>query len=178
MNEDHKNSTDNAEASSDITEADKLKDEVTKWKNDFLYLKAEFDNYKKHAIKERSDLLRFGAERISRDILEVVDNFERALEIKLTPETAENFKKGVEMIAKELKDALSKHGIQEVPALGQPFSPHFFEAISSEATTKYAEGSVSQVFRKAYKLHDKVIRMGQVVVATTPNGSSAQDGVN
>lgn len=58
---------------------EQAQNEATKWKTDLLYLKAEFDNYKKHAIKERADLLKFGSERIARDILEVVDNLERAL---------------------------------------------------------------------------------------------------
>lgn len=167
MSEDQKPLSENT-ASSEVSETEKLKEEVAKWKNDFLYLKAEFDNYKKNVLKERSDLLKYGAERVSRDILDVVDNFDRALEFKISADTVDNFKKGIEMTSKELKEALSKHGIQEVPGLGQTFNPQFFEAISSEATNKYPEGHISQVFKKAYKLHDKIIRMGQVVVATKP----------
>lgn len=177
MTEDQKPSAENTNASlSEVSENDKAKDEVLKWKNEFLYLKAEFDNYKKHALKERSDLLKYGAERVTKDVLDVVDNFERALEFKITTETADNFKKGIEMTAKELKDVLHKHGVQEVQALGQAFNPQFFEAISSEVTTKYPEGHISQVFKKAYKLHDKIIRMGQVVVATTPKDSTGAQG--
>lgn len=141
-------------------------EDSAKWKNEYLYLRAEFENYKKNAIKERSDLLKFGAERIARDVLEVMDNFERALEIKISPETLQNFKTGVEMTAKELKEALAKHGIQEVPSHAEPFNPLHHEAISSEATDAVLVGHVSRVFKKPYKLHDKIIRMGQVVVAT------------
>ncbi|MFN3695942.1 MAG: nucleotide exchange factor GrpE [Pseudobdellovibrio sp.] len=143
-------------------------EETAKWKNEYLYLRAEFENYKKHAIKERSDLLKFGAERVARDILEVMDNFERALQTQVTADTLQTFKTGVEMTAKELKDALTKHGITEVPSEGQPFNPAHHEAISSEQTTQVADGYVSRVFKKPYKLHDKIIRMGQVVVATAP----------
>ena len=152
----------------EMTELEKLEAEVSKWKNEFLYLKAEFDNYKKNVLKERSELLKYGAERVAKDMLEIADNFERALEVKITPETVSTFKQGIEMTAKELKDALGKHGIQEIPGLGQPFNPQFFEALSAEATDKFGEGSISRVFKKAYKLHDKIIRMGQVVVATAP----------
>lgn len=171
MGDDQKNSNENGNENAstpEVSEADRLAEEALKWKNDFLYLKAEFDNYKKNVLKERSDLLKFGAERVSKDVLDVVDNFERALEFKITTDTVDNFKKGIEMTAKELKDVLTKHGIQEVPALGHAFNPYFFEAISSEATAEYPEGSISRVFKKAYKLHDKIIRMGQVVVATKP----------
>ena len=150
------------------SELETAQEDVQKWKNEYLYLRAEFDNYKKHAIKERSDLLKFGIERIARDILEVMDNFERALQTKVTPETLNTFETGVKMTAKELKEALTKHGILEVPSENQPFNPQFHEAISSEPTTAVAEGNVTKVFKKPYKLHDKVIRMGQVVVATAP----------
>ncbi len=150
------------------TEIEHAHEEAAKWKNEFLYLKAEFENYKRNAIKERSDLLKFGAERVSRDLLEVVDNFERALQVKFTPETAATFKVGVEMTAKELKDLLAKHGVQEIPSEGKPFNPAHHEAISAEPSSTIAEGHVARVFKKPYKLHDKVIRMGQVIVAAAP----------
>lgn len=141
-------------------------EEALKWKNDFLYLKAEFENHKRHVLKERSDLLKFGSERIARDILEVMDNFERALQTKITAETLQTFKVGVEMTAKELKEVLGKHGIHEVPSEGLPFNPAYHEAISSEPTSTIPAGHVARVFKKPYKLHDKIIRTGQVVVAT------------
>lgn len=143
-------------------------EDAAKWKNDFLYLKAEFENYKRNALKERSELLKFGTERIARDLLDVVDNFERALQTHLTAETLQTYKMGIEMTAKELKDLLSKHGVQEIPSEGQPFNPSFHEALSSEPTTAVPHGHISKVFKKPYKLHDKVIRTGQVVVATPP----------
>lgn len=152
-----------------VSELDIAIEEAAKWKKEFLYLKAEFENYKRNAIKERAELLKFGAERVSRDILDVVDNFERALQIKLTPEAYQNFKVGVEMTAKELKEVLAKHGVQEIPSEGQIFNPAYHEAISSEPTTAVPVGHVARVFKKPYKLHDKVIRMGQVVVATAPS---------
>lgn len=147
-------------------------EEAAKWKNEYLYLRAEFENYKKHAIKDRSDSLKFGAERIVKDLLNVVDNFERALESKLDTANLDSFKKGIEMTHKELKDSLAKHGVEELPSLGQPFNPQIHEAISSEPTLEYQDGHVSKVFKKPYKLHDKVIRLGQVVVATQPKGEA------
>ncbi len=161
-----------ADAAPKKSDLELAQDDVQKWKNEYLYLRAEFENYKKNAIKERSDLLKFGAERIARDVLEVMDNFERALEIKASAETLQNFKTGIEMTAKELKDALAKHGIQEVPSHGQPFNPLHHEAISSEATATIPAGHVSRVFKKPYKLHDKIIRMGQVVVASEIKGDN------
>lgn len=150
------------------TPAEAAQEELTKWKNEYLYLRAEFDNFRKQTIKERSDLLKFGAERMARDILEVMDNFERALQTPATPENTQTFRVGIEMTAKELKEALNKSGIQEIPADGQPFNPLQHEAISSEPSAAIPAGHITRVFKKPYKLHDKVIRMGQVVVATAP----------
>ncbi len=158
-------SADGAENSSEIQ---KLQDLAEKYKNDFLYLRAEFENYKRNAIKERSDLTKYGGERFIRDLLEVVDNFERALQVNVNADNIATYKQGVEMTAQELKSLLAKHSVQEIPAEGAPFDPAIHEALSSEATDKVAAGHIARVFKKPYKLHDKVIRTGQVVVAKKP----------
>lgn len=145
-----------------------LKKEAEKFKNDYLYLRAEFDNYKRNAIKERSELIKYGSERAAIEILGVFDNFERALSTKVTQDSISNFVKGVEMTAADLKAALSKLGVSEVPCQGVPFDPFVHEALSSEETSEVPEGHIFRVFKKAYKLHDKVIRPAQVVVAKKP----------
>lgn len=146
-------------------EVQSLQEQAEKYKNDYLYLRAEFENYKKHMIKERSELMKYGAERVARDLLGVIDNFERALAVQVTPENAPMFRQGVEMTASELRQALSRHGITEVAAEGQPFDPAVHEALSSEVSATVPSGHVLRVFQKAYKLHDKLIRPAQVVVA-------------
>ncbi len=161
-------STSSTEATPEASQTEVLQQQVEKFKNEYLYLKAEFENYKRNAIKERSDLLKFGSERLAVEILGVLDNFERALAVKLTAENITTFSKGVEMTAQELKAALNKFGITEVPAEGAPFDPMIHEALSSEETTQFKEGHVARVFKKPYKLHDKIIRPGQVVVAKKP----------
>lgn len=141
------------------------KADAEKSKNEFLYLRAEFENYKRNVLKERSDLLKYGSERLLVDILGVLDNFERALEVQVSGDSLETYTKGVEMTAQELKSVLSKHGVVEVPSQGKAFDPTLHEALSSEETDSVAEGHISRVFKKPYKLHDRVIRPGQVVVA-------------
>lgn len=149
----------------DAATAPPIVDEIAKLKSDFLYLYAEFENYKKHAIKERADLRRFGAERLVVDLLNVLDIFEAGLAIELTPETTAAFRKGIEMTATELKATLHRHGVEEVPAMGLPFDPALHEALSSETTADMPPGHISRVFKKPYKLHDRLVRAGQVVVA-------------
>lgn len=145
--------------------ADKWKTEADKHKSDLLYMRAEFDNYKRQSIKERSDLQKYGAERFVKDLLPILDNFERALSMKVTSENYTTFVKGIEMTSTEIKNLLSKHAIVEVPAEGLPFDPAIHEALSAEATDKVPPGYIARVFQKPYKFHDKVIRTGQVVVA-------------
>lgn len=151
-----------------VSEVESLKNEAEKAKNDYLYLRAEFDNYRRNVIKERSDLIKYGSERLIVDILGVLDNFERALEAKPTPENLVNYVKGIEMTQQELKNVLTKFGVSEIPAQGVQFDPSIHEALSSEETDTVKPGFISRVFKKPYKLFDKIIRPGQVVVAKEP----------
>lgn len=139
--------------------------ELAKVRSEFLYLYAEFENYKKNAIKERVDIRKYGSERLVVDLLNVLDIFDTALALEQTPESMPAFRKGIEMTATELRATLQRNGIEELPALGTPFNPVHHEALSSEETADLPPGHVSRVFKKPYKLHERVVRPGQVVVA-------------
>lgn len=163
----------NADLKEDVSfdvssEIKKLQEQSEKYKNDFLYLRAEFENYKRNAIKERSDAIKFGAERLINEVLGVTDNFERALQAKVTPDNVSTYIQGVEMTASELKSVLQKNGVTELKVEGVAFDPNTMEALSSEPTTEVPPGHVFRVFKKAYKLHDRVIRPAQVIVARKP----------
>jgi molecular chaperone GrpE len=145
-----------------------LKAELDKAKSDYLYLLAEFDNYRKNAIKERSEMVKFGSERFIREFLNVFDNFERALENDVTAENLKSFRDGVQMISGELKALLQRFGVEEVKSEGQAFDPAKHEALSSEPREDMPAGHVARVFKKAYKMHDKLIRPAQVTVSTAP----------
>lgn len=149
-----------------------LEQALAKAKNDFLYLYAEFENYKKNSIKERADIRKYGSERLIADLLTVLDIFETALSVPpdSTPENTNAFRRGIEMTASELRQALQRHGVEELPAQGVVFDPSVHEALSSEATADLPPGHVTRVFKKPYKLHDRVVRHGQVVVSK-PVGS-------
>lgn len=146
----------------------KLQAECDKAKKDYLYLLAEFDNYRKNAIKERSELIKYGSERFVREFLGVYDNIERALDSELTADNIESFHAGVKMIAGELRSLLQRHGVEELKAEGQVFDPNKHEALSSEPREDLPPGHVSKVFKKAYKMHDKLIRPAQVTVSSAP----------
>ncbi len=142
--------------------------ELEKIKTDYLYLRAEFDNFRKNAIKERSELIKYGSERMARELLDVVDTFDLALNSNVTSENLESFVKGVQMTATNLRTLLSRFGIQEIDPLGENFDPSVHEALGTEPTSAYPPGKIARVFKKAFKMHDRMIRPAQVVVATEP----------
>lgn len=155
--------------------AETLSAELKKAKNDYLYLMAEFENYKRNAIRERSDLAKYGSERIVRELLDLMDTFDRAFEMEVTAENVASFREGMLMIAREMKNLLDRFGVKEIDSLGKPFDPAVHEALSSEESDSVTPGHISQVFKKAYKLHDRLIRPAQVVVAKEPKKDSSGD---
>ncbi len=142
-----------------------------KLKSEYLYLRAEFDNYRKQAVKERSQASKFGAESLARDLLGVLDILEAAINSEVTPETLQNYKMGVEMTFTEFKNALSNNHITMLDSDGIAFDPNLHEAVSSEETDSVPPGHIVKTFRRAYKYHDKLLRPAQVVVATAGAGS-------
>lgn len=169
-NENSQNEAPNEKSGNINTELAALQAEAEKFKNDFLYLRAEFENYKRNSIKERSDLLKYGGERLARDIIGVVDNFERALSVEVKPDAMETYIKGVQMTAQELKTVLEKHGIKEVPSENAAFDPNIHEALGSEPSTSVEDGHVLRVFEKPYKYHEKLLRVGRVIIARKQEG--------
>ena len=129
----------------------------------YLRLMADFQNYKKRVEKEKKDLYSYANEKLATDLLEVVDNFERALSHE---DSGDGFKEGMEMIFKQLNGVLEKHGLAEIPALGEDFDPNFHNAVMTEETDEYESGKVSGVLQKGYTLNGKVIRPSMVKVVS------------
>jgi molecular chaperone GrpE len=136
----------------------KLQEELTAEKNRYLYLYAEFDNFKKRAIKERSDLIKFGGEGLAREILGVKDGFERGL---ANASNLEALTEGLRMVVGEMGRTLERFGIQEIKAVGQKFDPNMHEAMGQGPGEN---GVVIQEFVKGYTLHGKLLRPAKVIV--------------
>lgn len=151
-------------------QSDKLEQDFEKLKSEYLYLRAEFDNFRKNSIKERSEMVKYGAERFIRQILSVMDNFDRALEMKITAENYQDFIAGIEMTSNEFKSQLSSLGLTIENPLDQAFDPTQHEALGSEESSEVKPGFITKVFQKGYKLHDKIIRPAQVIVAKETSG--------
>ena len=128
----------------------------------YMRLMAEFQNFKRRAAKEKSDIHAFANERIIGDLLPVMDNFERALETET--EDIEGYAKGMQLIFEQMKTALEKAGLKEIEALGLDFDPNVHNAVMTDNTEEYENDKISKVLQKGYKLNDKVIRPSMVAV--------------
>lgn len=129
----------------------------------YMRLMADFQNYKKRVEKEKSDIYSYANEKLVTELLNVLDNFERALEHEGEDKS---FHEGMQMIFKQLFDVLEKSGLKEIPALGEEFDPNFHNAVMNEDTEEYESGTVSGVMQKGYTLNGKVIRPSMVKVAS------------
>jgi molecular chaperone GrpE len=154
----------NQENSAEVDVND-LKAQLQKAANDLLYMRAEFDNFRKQSIRERAELLKYGGERMARDLLDTLDIFETALSNEVTHENYQTFVEGIKLTAHQLSSTMQKYGITEIPSEGKAFDPTIHEALASEPTDKVPPGFITKIFKKAYKYHDKILRIGQVVVA-------------
>jgi molecular chaperone GrpE len=108
--------------------------------------------------------VKFGAEPVLRDFLAVLDTLERAAQMDINKDSVEQYKQGIGHLVSQFKKTMEKFGVEEVDPTGHPFDPNLHEALSSVQVPNVPTNSVAQVFRKAYKLHGKVMRTAQVVV--------------
>lgn len=138
---------------------------VAKEKNEYLYLRAEFDNYRKRTLREREELLRNAAEKVLRDLLPVVDDFERALAATADTGDAAAVREGMELIYKKLVKYLADHGVTPIESTGQPFDADLHEAIATiPAPSEDLKGKVVDTTTRGYMLNDKVLRHAKVAV--------------
>ena len=131
----------------------------------YLRLAADFQNFRRRTEKEKSDIYAFANEKFALGLLEVMDNFERAMEHAADssdPKLAE----GMQLILKQLQGVLEKNNVAEIEALGKPFDPAFHNAVMTEAAEEGTEpNTVTKVFQKGYMLNQKVIRPSMVAVS-------------
>ena len=154
-------------ANPEVLAKEDKKDEVD-YKAKYFYVAAEMDNYRKRMEREKENLLKFGNERVLRDLLEVVDNFDRTIGMLKgdQDQKVKNLVVGLEMIEKQFLDTMGKHGLTPIQSVGKEFDPNFHEAVAQE----YAEGKkpheVIKEFQKGYTLNGRVMRASKVVVSS------------
>ncbi|MGA7614739.1 MAG: nucleotide exchange factor GrpE [Thermoanaerobaculia bacterium] len=149
--------------------------EVEQLRNQLLRSRADFDNFRKRMEREKGEYRKYALSELIRQILPVIDNFERALS---SPHSeGEEFRKGVELIYKQLLDVLKREGVRPVEEAPVPFDPTFHEAITREENTGFEPHTVIDVLQKGYFLHDRLLRpaMVRVAVDSEPAGSQNEN---
>lgn len=145
-----------------VSELDTLKAKNDELNESLLRSYAEFDNFKKRTVKEKEEMTIYAKTLCIKDILAVIDNFERALAADCKDE---DFKKGMAMIFTQMNEAMKKLGVEEIEAINQEFNPDLHNAINQVEDPNFSANTICQVMQKGYKISNKVIRHSMVVVA-------------
>lgn len=134
----------------------------------YVRIAAEFENYRKRAVREKADAIKYGNESLLRDILPLVDNVDRALEHAGTSDDFEAFKKGLKMLHEQLLCCLKKHGVETIDTAGKDFDPNVHEAMLQVVSDEQEAGKVANEFERGYLLNGRLLRPAKVCVCKRP----------
>lgn len=132
----------------------------------YLRLAADFDNYKKRTAREFGEIVKGANTRLLQELIEIKDNFERALKGESSQGDTNAYRKGVELIYSQLTALLERENVKSVEAVGQPFNPNLHEAMLQQESDQYQEGIVCKELQKGYQLNGKVLRHARVIVSS------------
>ena len=144
----------------------KKSEEVEKEKKEYLFLMAEFDNFRKRTVRERADLIKSASEKVLAGLLPIVDDFERGLDATRDAENAEAVREGMQLIYNKLIKYMADNGVKAIESTGADFDTELHEAVAMvPADDTTPKGKVKDTVSKGYMLNDKVLRHAKVVVA-------------
>jgi molecular chaperone GrpE len=170
-------SEDGAAVSIDSGRADaevaKLATDLEELRQTLLRRQADFDNYRKRVEKERGEDSKRTTARVIEGFIPILDGFETALAAHREDEYA-NYRKGFELIYKQLVDSVTRLGLERVDPTGKMFDPHQHQAMDRSETTEHADGTILQVFQPGYVFNGRVLRPAMVRVAVHPSGASKE----
>lgn len=168
-------------ASADVGEtenAEAYRAELEEARQRAIRLQAELENYRKRTQRMMDEERRYASLPLMRDLLTVVDNLQRAIDAAEQHGNASGLLEGVKMVAQHLTDILKRYDCVPIDAEGAPFDPHLHEAIGQHPSPDHEPGTVTCVATVGYRLHDRVVRPSQVLVATPHSDGNAPSGEN
>ncbi|MGB6779703.1 nucleotide exchange factor GrpE [Planococcus citreus] len=157
-------SSDQPQAEEPVDEKAELQAQLEEEQNKYLRLLADYDNFKRRTKKDQELAKQFRSQSLLTDLLPVMDNFDRALAVEAKSEESASLLKGLEMVKKSLADAVAAEGLEEIKAVGEPFDPHFHQAVMQESDADSEPGTVLQELQKGYTLNGRVLRPAMVKV--------------
>jgi molecular chaperone GrpE len=135
---------------------------------------AELDNYKKRAVREKADAIKYGNENLLRDILPLLDNMDRALEHACNSDDFDAFKKGLKLLQDQFLCCLQKHGVEQIEAVGKDFDPHVHEAMLQVESEEHEHSKVVSEFERGYLLNGRLLRPAKVSVCSRTSKEDQQ----
>jgi molecular chaperone GrpE len=159
------------DAAREDADVKKLATDLEDLRQTLLRRQADFDNYRKRIEKERTEDSKRTTARVVEALIPVVDGFEHALAAHREAEY-ESYRKGFELIYKQLLDNLARLGVQRIEPLGKSFDPHLHQAVDRAETKEHPDGTILEVFQPGYEFHGRVLRPALVRVAVHPAGAS------
>ncbi len=155
-----------SEETEEICEEEKLRLQVAELEDKLLRSAAEFDNYRKRVARQYEDMVRLASESMLGELLEVVDNFERALNHTEEDTDFDAFREGTKLIFNQMMNLLKKYDVTAIVAIGQPFDPNLHEAMMQIESDEFDEGVVALEIAKGYRQGQRVIRHSKVGVSS------------
>ena len=162
-----------ADSAKENAEMAKLTADLEELRQSMLRSQADFANYRKRIEKERFEDSKRATARVIEGLIPVIDGFEHALAAHREAEY-ENYRKGFELIYKQMLDNVTKLGVERLDPVGKPFDPHLHQAMDRTETTEEKDGTILQVFQPGYVFHGRVLRPAMVRVAVHPNPASKE----
>jgi molecular chaperone GrpE len=158
--------TSNGKGASLEKKIEELEAQLKEKEQKYVYLYADFENYKKRVVKERSDLLKYGWENSARELLEVIDNLERALAHmpKEGDASHKTLEAGLKMVLNQFRAVLEKQGVQLIQTANQAFDPNLHEAVGQEKSEQ-PQGHIVREEMKGYTMHGRLLRPSRVIVS-------------
>ena len=157
------------------TELEELQTKYMELNNQYIRLAADFDNYRKRQAQEREALISFGAQECLKKVIEVADNFDRALDMVEKIDNLDKMKETFHVLHKQLTESLTKLGLERINCVGEKFDPTLHEAIMQTPTDEYSEDTIINEMQKGYKLGEKVLRPAMVSVAVKKEDENTSD---
>ena len=150
----------------EVSKDNELQAKYDELNNKYIRLAADFENFRKRQAQEREDLSKYGAVNTLKQLIEVLDNFDRGQKAVENIEDCQKVKDSFNLVMKQMKDTLTKLGLEVIETKGKEFDPNFHEAVMQTPTSEHPEGTIINELQKGYKVGDKVLRASLVNVAS------------
>ncbi|AZB43682.1 nucleotide exchange factor GrpE [Bacillus sp. FJAT-42376] len=158
-------SSETAEISETDSKIASLEAKVEETEGKLLRVQADFENFKRRSRMDAESAQKYRAQNLISEILPALDNFERALKVEASDDKTKSLLQGMEMVHRQLVQALKSEGVEEIETVGKPFDPHLHQAVMQAEEEGYEPNTVIEEFQKGYKLKDRVIRPSMVKVS-------------